>query len=363
MDVFFYLQEAGYMREAVVIAGVYIATVIGAGFASGSELVSYFVKYGRISILGVLLCGVCFGFLATIIVKRVKTAGVDDFQGYLKLILPRPLVGVVDRLIVLFMLVVFVAMSAGAGEALSDFCGIPKSVGIILLCAVCFFVFSFDLKGLMAANGALSVLIIFGIVGVCWYIMNFRETTVFAGLPQIVDNWATSGASYVSYNILTASVILAEMGIKMKGRSFRAVGVISGAVIFLLLLCLWTVLSVYHGKIPLGSIPMLTICKRMGVWISLFYTLVLFAAMLTTALSNGYAVIDRLGRTMRRKIAIGLVLCIGYFGAGFDFTLFVDVLYRILGYMGFILVLFIFMDGIKMVKSENVREIKKKRVI
>ena len=109
------------MREAVVIAGVYIATVIGAGFASGSELVSYFVKYGRISILGVLLCGVCFGLLATIIVKRVKTAGVDDFQGYLKLILPRPLVGVVDRLIVLFMLVVFVAMSAGAGEAFQRF--------------------------------------------------------------------------------------------------------------------------------------------------------------------------------------------------------------------------------------------------
>ena len=85
--------------------------------------------------------------------------------------------------------------------------------------------------------------------------------------------------------------------------------------------------------------------------------------MLTTALSNGYAVIDRLGRTMNRKIAIGLVLCIGYFGAGFDFTLFVDVLYRILGYMGFILVLFIFMDGIKMVKSENVRKTKKKSVI
>jgi len=254
-------------------------------------------------------------------------------------------------------------MASGMGEALGEFFGISKSWGVFLLCLICFFVFRYDLKGLMAANGALSILIILGIMGVCWYILNFRETQVFSSFSQITDNWVTAGASYVSYNILTAGVILAEMGRTMQKKRFGLVGILSGTAIFGLLLCLWVVISIYYGKIPLGSIPMMTICKRQGTAVSLIYLGVLFAAMLTTALSNGYAVLQRLSQVVDKRIAGGLVLCLGYFGAGFSFTTFVDVIYRILGYLGALLVIFVFIDGIKMKKIENVRKREKIGVI
>lgn len=351
------------MLEAVLIAGVYIATVIGAGFASGSELVSYFVKYGRISFFGLVLAAGMFGLLAAIITNRVRMTGVSDFYGYLDIIMPKLLAGLYRKLTALFMLVVFIAMASGMGEALGDFFDISKSWGVLLLCLICYFVFRYNLKGLMAANGALSALIIAGIVGVCWYILNYRETRVFSSFSRITDNWVTAGASYVSYNILTAGVILAEMGRGMKKKQSSMVGVLSGTAIFGLLLCLWVVINVYYGKIPLGSIPMMTICKRQGTALSIIYMVVLFAAMLTTALSNGYAVAQRLSQIVDKRIAVAIVLCLGYFGAGFSFATFVDVIYRILGYLGAILVIFVLADGIKMKKTENIRKQEKIEVI
>ena len=351
------------MLEAVLVAGVYIATVIGAGFASGSELVSYFVRYGRISFFGLVLAAVLFGLLAAMITKRVKSTGSADFYAYLEQIMPGPLAVLYRKLTALFMMVVFIAMAAGTGEALSAFFGIAKSWGVLLLCLLCFFVFQYDLKGLMAANGALSALIITGIIGVCWYVLQFREVHVFSAFSAIADNWVTAGASYVSYNILTAGVILAEMGRTMKRGRYGLVGILSGGAIFCLLLCLWAVISIYYGKIPLDSIPMMTICKRQGPVISGIYLIVLFAAMLTTALSNGYAVVERLSQATSRRMAVGLTLCFGYFGAGFSFTVFVDVIYRILGYLGALLVIFVLWDGIKMKKKENVRKSMKTKVI
>lgn len=347
------------MAEAIWAAGVYIATVIGAGFASGSEVVSYFVRYGRISILGIVLASMLFGLLATLILKRSNQWETENFYSYLHQIMPAPLAELYKKLAGLFMLVVFVAMASGTGEAMGDFFGISKSWGVLLLCVLCYIVFCYDLRGLMAANGVLSVLIIVGIAGICWYILQFRENQVFFQNVNPVDNWLTAGASYVSYNILTAGVILSEMGSTMRKKRFGTAGVISAVIFCLMLLCLWAVLSIYYRKIPLGSIPMLTICKRQGTVVSLLYMAVLFAAMLTTALSNGYAVVGRLSQTMNRHLAAALVAGIGYFGAGLSFSAIVGIVYRILGYLGVLLVGFVLWDGIKMKKEEKCKKQKK----
>ena len=55
-----------FMRSIVNIFAVsfgYAAAVIGAGFASGQEIVSFFVKYGRYSLFGILIaCLIFFAF-------------------------------------------------------------------------------------------------------------------------------------------------------------------------------------------------------------------------------------------------------------------------------------------------------------
>ena len=49
------------IRNVLSVVCGYVAAVIGAGFASGQEIISFFVKYGKYSIIGVLLSCVIFG--------------------------------------------------------------------------------------------------------------------------------------------------------------------------------------------------------------------------------------------------------------------------------------------------------------
>ena len=42
------------------VASIYIATIVGAGFASGREIVQFFTSYYRGGFYGILLTGVLF---------------------------------------------------------------------------------------------------------------------------------------------------------------------------------------------------------------------------------------------------------------------------------------------------------------
>ena len=52
------------IRNILSVVCGYVAAVIGAGFASGQEIISFFVKYGKYSIIGVLLSCVIFSVFA-----------------------------------------------------------------------------------------------------------------------------------------------------------------------------------------------------------------------------------------------------------------------------------------------------------
>ena len=67
------------IRNVLSVVCGYVAAVIGAGFASGQEIISFFVKYGKYSIIGVLLFvryffGVCVcGFIGMCRKKNIET--------------------------------------------------------------------------------------------------------------------------------------------------------------------------------------------------------------------------------------------------------------------------------------------------
>ncbi len=338
-----------FMRNDLTASGVYIAAVIGAGFASGSEIVYYFAKYGKISIFGVMISALLFGLSAWAVLNLSAKLGAESFGEFLVKIFPKSLAKVINISAVVFMFFVFAAMVAGSGETLCELVGTKKSVGVAVILVLTVAVLMFDVRGLMAANGVMSVFIILGVLGVCFYLYNFREINVFSYKGE----WAVSGTLYTGYNILTAGAVLPSMSRHV--HSSKRVGIVSGVCIFVLLGALWGIISIYHGKIPLGAIPMLTICKRHGYILSVLYSAVLFLAMLTTALANGFAITDAfLGN---RNIKTLFVAALGFLFAAIPFDFFVGSVYRWAGYVG---VFFMFRVLIKSFKKINYLEKRRK---
>ena len=71
---------------AFQVAAVYVGTVIGAGFATGREIVEFFTRFGFYGLLAILLAGYLFIFLgAKIMVKaiEIQAASYEEFNQYL----------------------------------------------------------------------------------------------------------------------------------------------------------------------------------------------------------------------------------------------------------------------------------------
>ena len=84
------------MKKSVIVSFSYIAAIIGAGFASGAEIVSYFLKYGKQSILGIILSGVLFGVLSYFVLKICVREKISTFSEFLDAIMPKRLVRITN---------------------------------------------------------------------------------------------------------------------------------------------------------------------------------------------------------------------------------------------------------------------------
>lgn len=347
------------------VCGAYIATLIGAGFASGQEIMNFFIKYGNVGFFGVIIVSAIFGVVAYEVLKSASDGNFKSFKNYLVEILPEWLVGVVNFIVFIFMMAVFCVMAAGCGATLSQYFGISNVVGVGSLCVVCWICFLFDVDAVLAVNGILSPIIVFGIVFVCVYILKFRDMNVFLEyFKTITDNWIVSGMSYASYNVLTAVVVLVEIGAEMKdSKDAKWIGVISGIIFFVILSLMWVVLRIYSGKIELGEVPMLTLAIRQGRIFGGLYAAVLLAAMITTAISNGFGVAEYVCERLRlsKKVGGAMVCSVGFLGAGIGFERLVGEGYNACGYVGAVLLFAILKNFIiKLIKR---RKIKKNREI
>ena len=70
------------MRESLRIAGAYIGVVVGAGFASGQEVLQFFTSFSWYGFLGVVVAMVLFMFLGAQILQigsQLQTQSHEQF--------------------------------------------------------------------------------------------------------------------------------------------------------------------------------------------------------------------------------------------------------------------------------------------
>lgn len=342
------------MKQVLVVTSMYIAAVVGAGFASGQEIVSFFVRYGKWSILGIVAAALLFGFFAYAILEGCRRYRCVDFDIYIGHIAKPGFSKIIRLIICAFMFCVFCAMISGSGETCSALIGIPRVYGMTITAILCLVILSYKQEGFMLFNSIVGAIIIVGVLFTCVYILKYREMSVFA---QNTVKIGVSSVTYVSYNILTAGVTLAVLSRNIKtGAKSLCVGILSGIILFCMMAGIWAVISIYYNKIPLGEVPMLTLALRQNTALAVSYGFILFAAMLTTAIASGYGVIEMLGGFgLKRNLVACLVVSMGYLLGGCKFSMLIDVAYRMCGYIGILLLVVVGIDHVKNMNLLNKR--------
>ena len=112
---------------------------------------------------------------------------------------------------------------------------------------------------------------------------------------------------------------------------------------------IWLLINIFGDKLSGADVPMLTISGETGNIIKYFYAAVLYMAMITTAVSSGFALVDflkskaRLGNTSVSAALCTLSIPLAYVG----FSNLVDKLYRFFGFAGAFVLFAVLLDGLR----------------
>lgn len=293
------------------ISAVYAGAVLGAGFASGQELMVFFVRYGVRGLWGSAIAGVLFAIVGALLLVRAKALPRASYRDYLTSVFGKRASAVLYSIVELFMAVSFCIMLSGSGAMFREQFHLPPIVGVLITSAVCFFVLQSDLKGLTTVNMILVPFMVLGMIFVCVGYILSQHHTVWLPFSVGDEKFMISVLLYVSFNMLTAAAVLVPLSRLAESKKTAAAGGILGGLALLLTAVLACVVlyAAYDGIVG-SELPLLAVSQQLGTALSFVYALVLYMAMLTTAAANGFSVVEHFVGKGRDRRATSAVLCL-----------------------------------------------------
>ena len=122
------------MLRVLKIASAFVGVIVGAGFASGQEILQYFTSFGHYGTLAAIISTVLFAYLGMILTKigsRIQT--ISHREAVYKVSGNYILGLIVDIIIIITLFGVGVVMIAGAGSTFEQQFGIPTYIGSFIM--------------------------------------------------------------------------------------------------------------------------------------------------------------------------------------------------------------------------------------
>lgn len=286
------------------VAATYMGTVVGAGFASGQEVLRFFSHFGGRGTGGVLLAAVILmagGAGMCELGRRTRAASFGDAL----LHLGGPMVGrLLDVAMAFLLFGGTVVMTAGAGSLFREHLGLAETLGSAVLVGLAVVTVAFGLQGVVAANRVVVPLLVTAVLTVS------LSGIVARGFGHgwrwwqpgaaAHPSWAVATVLYASYNLFLSLGVLAPLGASTgSARTVALGGLLGGMGLGVAALAVHLAIL---SSLPASSalaIPMLEAAANLPPWARTGYAVILFAEIYTTAVANLFALQRRLAPRAR----------------------------------------------------------------
>lgn len=331
------------MKNGLRLALVYIGLVIGAGFASGREILQYFNLPSLTDQSGIVIATFLFMAVCYVILYRSYTFGINSFNDYLGCITGK-FSKLFSVIIYIYLFCGFFTMFAGSGALIEQSFMKPSILGIFLMAFICFVTLSFNLKGIVALNMILVPCMIMGILYISFASVFLEiETSAFSIQTK---NIILSSILYVSYNTLSAPAVLVPLQKGLSPTGITTASVFGGFVLGMLIMVIWFAQSLNMDILLNSQIPMLHLAAILGKSQKQLYSVILFMSICTTAVSQGFGLMEYFNcKTAKTRVIFSALLCTAALPFSLiKFSALVEKLCGFFGLVGLLWMVMIFID-------------------
>jgi uncharacterized membrane protein YkvI len=341
-------MAASWFQRYLLPGFAFKAVVIGGGYATGRELVEFFLPSGpRGGLMGMVFAAVIWSVVCIATFLFARATHSEDYRTFFHHLLGRGWV-VFEMAYCLFIVLILAVFGAAAGAIGTALFGWPSLLGtLFLLFGIALFV----------AFGNTSVEQLFKWVSIFLYgvyalfvilalnAFGDRIGEQFA-LAVPAEGWAVAGITYAGYNIVGAVIILPVLRHLTSNRDAVIAGALSGPLAMIPAFLFFICMVAYYPEIRAEALPSDFLLQRLNA--PLFhgiFQLMIFAALLESGTGSVHAVNQRIaqvwqartGRALSaraRFVAAGVLLVVAMLLAGrFGLVTLIARGYRALAYV------------------------------
>jgi len=359
-------------KKSISVALAYVGVIVGAGFASGQEILQYYVSFGGMGFWGLIVSALVFMTVGVILLQFGSYYIAQDHTEVFDEI-THPIVSkIIDIGINVTLFLIGFVMIAGAGSNLNQQYGLPVWVGSGLL-AILLFVSAFlDVDKLTNVIGAITPFVIALIVLATVYVLfttdlSFAQATAMGmEQPTTLPNWFISAINYSAFGLMTA----VSMAVVIGGDEFFPLqsglgGMFGGLLISILLLFSYVVLTLGIETAAASSMPLLAIIDEIHPILGVVMSVVILGMIYNTAIGMYYPLAKRITRNHPGRFVsvMAILIVIGFAVSFFGFETLVATVYPFIGYFGMIIFVLLIWQYIKYFKKIRASEKRRRKIL
>ncbi len=340
-------------------AGAFCALLIGSGFATGQEVMQYFVSYGYWGLAGALVVLALFLYVGREFMavghKEKFEKGNDIYLYYGGKYIGR----FYDYFSVVFIFMSFFIMLSGAGSTLEQHYGVEKNIGCTVMGICVALTVILGLGRIVQIIGKIGPLKagLFIVIGLYAIIHNFsgiaeaNRIIPEMNLLQASPHWGFAALSYVGFCMLWLGAFLASLGKVSNSSKEAKLGATYGAILFCvaLIIVMFGLMAVIR-QVAGTQIPSLFLAEAMHPAVATLFSVIIVLGVYSAAVPLLWTVVARLAKQGTKRYvaltfgltALGIVIAIAI-----PFAKLVNFVYVLNGYVGIFLLLLMIIKKFK----------------
>jgi len=324
--------------KSLQIAAIYMGTIVGAGFATGQEILQFFTRFGNWGTYAIIAATFFFIWLGNKVMLLAHQIQAKSYEDLNIALFGKKL----GSLISLFMLVVLLGVSAvmlaGAGTVFEENWNLPYQLGLIATCVICFLLLRRGMHAIIAVNSiVVPIMLLFTLI-MFFHTLKMPNTMSFMTIKTDFPLWTALSTPflYTAFNLALAQAVLVPIGAQTTNPAVIKYGSLLGGLGIGFMLGVGHIaLSAHMPGIQQFSIPMGGIALNMSSIVYYIYIAIIFSEVFTTLLADIYGlalqVHERSKLSTNLIIFFALICC--YFLSQLGFGKLLATLYPLFGFI------------------------------
>ncbi len=334
-------------KLSLQIGAVFIGTVVGAGFATGQEIMQFFTCFGKTGMITLVLSGLLFYIIAAAVINTAAYYETYNYKDLIYHITGNKIGLLYDILVTSFLLIGTSIMFSGSGALFKESLGLSPLLGVALMALLTLVIILQALNGVLKINSIIVPLLFSVIVAVL-------ASTILNGDMGSIDsklfaNYQGSAVKpilfflfYCCYNTFLSLGVLAAIPEKIKSPAVLKSGVFLGSMgLMLLSLMLNISLTLKSPQVFEYSVPMNYITSNFGKIIKSTVSICVWCEIFSTAVSNTFSVAKRIsggkGMPYWQTCSIVVLCCLPL--AFWEFRSLIGFFYPLFGALSMLIIL------------------------